>query len=90
MIYINVRHTVTDYAKWRPVFDADLSNRRSGGASGTQLVYRDQANPNDLTLVMEWDNAENAQKFFHNPAMAETMKTGGVIGTPEARFLTRA
>jgi hypothetical protein len=90
MIYLNVRHTVADYAKWRPVFDSDASNRRAGGATGVQSVYRDQANPNDITLVLEWDNAENAQKFFHNPALAETMKSGGVISAPEARFLTRA
>jgi hypothetical protein len=90
MIYLNVRTTVTDYAKWRPVFDADASNRRTSGATGVQTVYRDQANPNDITLVLEWDNAENAQKFFRNPALAETMKTAGVIGMPESRFLTRA
>ena len=90
MIYLNVRHTVADYAKWRPVFDSDASNRRAGGATGVETVYRDQANPNDITMVLEWDNPENAQKFFHSPALAETIKTAGVIGTPEARFLTRA
>ena len=41
MIYLNVRHTVADYAKWRPVFDSDESNRRAGGATGVQSVYRD-------------------------------------------------
>ena len=41
-------------------------------------------------MVLEWDNPENAQKCFHSPALAETVKTAGVIGTPEARFLTHA
>ena len=90
MIYVNVRHTVADYAKWRPVFDADLPKRRAGGATGTQQVYRDQANPNEITLVMEWDSAENAQKFLHSPALAETMKNAGVIGAPDGHMLTRA
>ena len=90
MIYLTVRHTVADYAKWRPVFDSDESNRRAGGATGVQSVYRDLANPNDITVVLEWDNAENAQKFFRNPALAETMKTAGVTSAPEARFLSRA
>jgi hypothetical protein len=89
MIYVSVRHTVADYAKWRPIFDADAPNRRASGATGVQHVFRDQTNPNDLTLLFEWDNAENAQKFLHNPALAETMKTGGVISAPEARFLNR-
>jgi quinol monooxygenase YgiN len=90
MISINTRHTVADYAKWRPVFDADAANRRAGGATGLQFVYRDVANPNDITLVLEWDNAENAQKFFASPALAEAMKAGGVTSAPEARFMTRA
>ena len=89
MIFITTRHTVTDYAKWRPIFDADASNRRAGGATGVQTVYRDLANPNDITLLFEWDNAENAQKFFRSPALVETMKTAGVTSVPESHFMTR-
>jgi hypothetical protein len=90
MVYVTVRHTVADYAKWRPFFDADESNRRAAGATGAQQVYRDQENPNDITVVMEWDKRENAETRFHSPAMAETFKTAGVTSAPEARFLTRA
>jgi hypothetical protein len=90
MIYVSVRHTVADYAKWRPVFDAVQHDIPASGATGAGQVFRDQANPNDITVLHEWDNAENAQKFFHNPALAETMKTAGVIGMPEIRFLNRA
>jgi quinol monooxygenase YgiN len=90
MIYVSVRHTVADYAKWRPIFDADLSHRRAGGATGVQQVYRDLANPNEITLVMEWDSAESAEKFLHSPALAETMKGAGVIGAPEGHMLSRA
>jgi quinol monooxygenase YgiN len=90
MINLLIRHTVADYAKWRPVFDANESNRRAGGATGVQSVYRDLTNPNEITVVLEWDNAESAQKFTSNPALAEAMKTGGVISAPEAHFLTRA
>jgi hypothetical protein len=90
MVYVSFRHTVADYAKWRPVFDADESNRRANGATGVQQVYRDLDNPNYITSVLEWDKRENVEKFMHNPALAEAMKTGGVTGAPEVRFLTRA
>jgi hypothetical protein len=89
MIYLSIRHTVADYAKWRLVFDANESLRRANGATGVQEIYRDQANPNDITTVHEWDNAENAQKFAHNPVLAELMKTAGVISVPDVRFMTR-
>ena len=90
MVYVSVRHTVADYAKWRPVFDADESNRRAAGATGVQQVYRDLETPNDITVVMEWDKRGNAEKFLHNPALAEAMKAGGVTSAPEGRFLTRS
>jgi hypothetical protein len=90
MIYVSIRNTVADYAKWRPIFDADEPNRRAQGASGVQHIFRDQANPNDVTGLLEWNNVENAQKFLHDPALAETMKGGGVTNAPEVRFLNRS
>jgi hypothetical protein len=83
MIYLNVRHTVADYEKWRPFFDSDKSRRKAGGATGDEQVYRDAENPNIVTTLMAWDNLENAQKFANDPKLAEVMKQAGVIGHPE-------
>lgn len=83
MTYINVRHTVTDYAKWRPIYDADETRRRSAGSTGINQIYRDTIDPNIVTLIMEWDNTVNAQKFMNDPKLAEVMQKAGVIGKPE-------
>ena len=90
MIYLNVRHTAADYAKWRVGFDAHETARRAAGATGVQQVYRDWENPNAVTIIMEWDNAEKARKFAQDPALREVMEKAGVIGAPEVRFLNRA
>ena len=91
MTYINVRHSVVDYGKWRPYFDADEIRRRAAGATGVNQVYRDENNPNIITLVLEWDNAANAQKFVNDPGLGEAMQKAGVIGMPEfATILSRA
>ena len=90
MIYLNVRHTVADYAKWRAGFDAHEAARRAAGATGVQQIYRDLENPGAITIIMEWDNAEKARKFVQDPALAEVMKNAGVTGAPEIRFLNRA
>ncbi|MFZ2096866.1 MAG: hypothetical protein WAV05_09530 [Anaerolineales bacterium] len=82
MVYINVRHTVADYEKWRPFFDADESRRRAAGATGEKQVYRDAHDPNVITVIMGWDNLENAQKFASEPKLAEVMQKAGVIGQP--------
>ena len=85
MVYLNVRHTVADYEKWRPIFDADEARRRTAGSKGVNQVYRDVSDPNTVTLVMEWDSAENALKFLDDPALGEVMQKAGVIGMPAVR-----
>lgn len=82
MVYVNVRHTVADYEKWRPLFDEDDARRRAAGALGVPQVYRDMDNPNTITLIIEWDTAENANKFVHDPALGAVMQKAGVIGMP--------
>ena len=82
MVYVNVRHTVTDFEKWRPFFDGDQSRRKAAGATGSYQLYRDVNDPNTLTLFMEWDNEANANKFLKDPALAEVMQKAGVVGMP--------
>ena len=90
MVYLSVRHTVADYAKWRVGFDAHASARRAAGATGTQHVYRDHENPNAILITMEWDSAEKARKFAQDPALKEVMDKAGVISAPEVHFLDPA
>jgi len=87
MVYINVRHTVADYEKWRPFFDGDDARRRAAGATGVNQVYRDADDLNTINIIMEWDNAENARKFLDDPALREVMQQAGVVGMPAVRAI---
>jgi hypothetical protein len=82
MVYINVRQTVADYAKWRAIFDNEEPHRKAGGATGVKQVYRDVDDSNVVTIVVEWNNAEDALKFTKDPELAEVMQKAGVIGRP--------
>ena len=90
MVYLNVRHTVADYAKWREGFDANEPVRRAAGATGVKHVYRDHENPNTITAVMQWDNADKARRFTEDPQLKEIMAKAGVTSAPEIRFLNEA
>lgn len=90
MVYLNVRHTVADYEKWRPFFDEDEARRRAAGATGVKQVYRDVDDANTVTVVIEWDNAENPRKFMDDPALREVMQKAGVVGVPARTILARA
>jgi hypothetical protein len=82
MVYLNVRHTVADYGKWRPFYDEDKTRRKANGATGVEQVFRDVDNPNVVTLVLEWDNPENALKFAQDPELGAVMQKAGVVGAP--------
>lgn len=90
MINLSIRHTVADYATWRVGFDAGEAIRRAAGATGVSHVYRDVENPNQITAMSEWDNAENARKFVSDPVLKELMQAAGVTSAPEVHFLNRA
>lgn len=85
MVYINVRHTCSDYDSWRQFFDGDEDRRRAAGATGVKEVYRDVKDGNTVTVIIEWDSVENADKFMNDPEMREVMQKAGVIGIPAVR-----
>jgi hypothetical protein len=89
MIYLQVQHTVADYAKWRVVFDNHKSSRMAFGATGVEQVYRGVDNPNAITAITEWKSVEDAQRFAQDPGLREAMAAGGVVSAPEANFLNR-
>lgn len=82
MVYSNVRVKVTDYAAWRSMFDQGESMRRAAGSTGVNHVYRDVDDPNMITVIMEWDSAENARKFMNDPALKDAQQKAGFTGPP--------
>jgi hypothetical protein len=82
MVDLIIRQKVSDYGKWRQVFDGSEDQRRSYGATGVKQIYRDAKDSNIITVITEWDKAENAQKFAREPVFADLRKKGGVIGEP--------
>lgn len=90
MIYVNVRGTVSDYAKWRTVFDTNASIRKDAGATGVNQIYRDVDNPSTITTVMEWNTIEKARLHLADPKTKEAMQNAGFKGSPEVRFYNHA
>jgi len=82
MVYINLRLNVADYEKWRLGFDDNESSRRSAGSTGVNQFYRDVENPNNVTLVLEWEEARKARAFLNDPHTKASMDEAGVTGRP--------
>jgi quinol monooxygenase YgiN len=90
MIYVNVRGTVSDYTKWRTVFDTNASLRKDAGATGVNQIYRDVENPGTITAIMEWNNIDKARLHIADPKTKEAMQTAGFTGSPEVRYFNHA
>lgn len=85
MVYVTLRFTVGDYAIFRQAFDENESWRQDAGSMGNNQVYQDVADPNMVTLVLEWDSAEHARAFLDNPELRERQKNAGIVGAPAVR-----
>jgi hypothetical protein len=84
--YVHIFHQVTDYSKWKQVFDDFIDTRRKGGEMTFQ-IFCPKGKPNDIFLLFTWDSFENAEKFMSSQELKDTMKNAGVIGMPYIHFL---
>ena len=50
MSYVIVKYKVADYARWKPIFDADGANRQASGSKGGQL-FRSGDDPNEVVIL---------------------------------------
>jgi heme-degrading monooxygenase HmoA len=90
MVYIQVRHRVADYAKWREGYDQHAPARQAGGATGDEYVLRDVEDPNEITILLGWSDLEKARSFTLSSSLKEAMENAGVQGPPKIRFLEAA
>ena len=83
--YVIVKYKVADYARWKPIFDADGANRQAGGSKGGQL-FRSADDPNEVIMLFEWD-LEQARQFSQSEELRAKMQEAGVLGPPDFYFL---
>ena len=84
-----IHHRVADYAKWRPVYDADQSNREAAGLTNCR-VHQSMSNANDVVIACDMADMNKAEAFASSTTMRDTMKKAGVMGKPEMLYLSAA
>jgi quinol monooxygenase YgiN len=81
-----IRHHVADFAAWKAAFDAHAITRQANGSQGGRL-FRAAADPNEVLLLLEWDDRERARLFVDSDDLQEAMTQAGVAGEPDIWFL---
>ena len=73
--------TVTDYAKWRPIFDHYRSARAQAGFKN-ERVFRNVDDPNEVIIWGEATSGSKLRRALASPELKTAMKeAGGVDGT---------
>jgi len=73
--------TVTDYAKWRPIFDQHRSARAQAGFKN-ERVFRNVDDPNEVIIWGEATSGSKLRRALASPELKTAMKeAGGVDGT---------
>ena len=73
--------TISDYAKWRPVFDEHRSSRAQAGFKN-ERVYRNVDDPNEVIIWGEATSGAKLRRALASPELKAAMKeAGGVAGT---------
>lgn len=86
MTHVLIHHKVKSFAAWKPVFDQNAPMRAAAGCKGGTLLHSTN-NPNEITILFDWDNIDNAQRFAESDKLKEAMQKAGVLGKPEVRIL---
>ncbi|MBS1744157.1 MAG: hypothetical protein JST81_14085 [Bacteroidetes bacterium] len=83
---VEIKHTVKDYDKWRPVFDNDSTARNASGLEKI-VVARNMDNPNKLYIALKANDVAKAKEFANAARLKEVMEKGGVNSKPDVSFL---
>ncbi len=81
-----VQHKVKDFADWKKVYDS-VADLRSSNGELSDKIYRDESDPNSLTIIFKWDSIANAQRYAQSPELKAAMEQAGVEGPPNIHFL---
>lgn len=89
MATLFVHHKVQDYAAWRKVFD-DLTAMRTGYGCTGHKVFQSPSDANEITILTEWKDIDQAKSYATSNDLREGMKNAGVISQPDVVFLAEA
>jgi hypothetical protein len=78
MKYLLCRNRVTDFRRWRRVFDSHAGAHRAAGLLLTGL-WRGAEKPGDVFFLFTVSDMRKARAFISAPGAAEAGKRSGVV-----------
>jgi 3-mercaptopyruvate sulfurtransferase SseA len=86
MVNVLVRHNVSDFRRWKEVFDQSLGMRKAAGELNCR-IFHNHMDGSDLTLFFDWESLDMAKRFFDSDSLKKAMQAAGVSGNTEIVIL---
>jgi hypothetical protein len=84
-----VKHSVSDYDKWRVVYEEVQPLRDKYGVTGAD-VLTDRGAKNEITVLHWFPSVDQAEGFVGDPTLKDAMARAGVAGPPRIEIVVQA
>ena len=74
MVYVLINLKVQDFADWKSGFDEMIWSRHDAGEADFH-VYRNLADPGDVTVLLEWETIDRARRFLDHDKSKEFLQS---------------
>ena len=85
-MHLICRNKVTDFEKWKAVFDSHAEAHAEFGLK-LQNLWRGVDNPNEVFMLFEVENEEKARAFVTSPEVPDAQSQAGVVELPDIYFV---
>ncbi|MCY7420206.1 MAG: hypothetical protein LH478_00450 [Chitinophagaceae bacterium] len=82
-----VRYKISDYAKWRALYDTRDSMRSANGIHN-YVLGRSVEDTNTIMVALKADDVAKAKAFTKSSSLQSALQKGYVTGTPKYNFTT--
>jgi hypothetical protein len=79
-----VEHKVANYAKWKPLYDADDSARKATGLA-SYVIGRGINDSNMVLVAMKMSDIDKAKAMAGSQGLKDIMKKAGVLAVPAVK-----
>ena len=88
MVYVLIRVTVEDLAKWKETFEGTSEFRKNASSVGVR-AFSKSGSSNEVVILGEYADRDKAMQMFQSQELREAMQRAGVKGPPEVTFMDK-